>query len=63
MDLSEWTYLFPFGRNFFVYAKGKDRVGVDKEGRMIVQYRMDAPSKRNPRCKECLASRIGGSNT
>lgn len=57
MDLTGWTYLFEFGYGLYIYAKGKDRVGVGRDGKAIIQYRMNATSRNNPRCKECLANR------
>ncbi len=40
MDLTGWTYLFEFGHGLYCYAKGRERVGINKWGKVIVQYRM-----------------------
>lgn len=57
MDLTEWTYLFEFGHGLYIYAKGNERVGVDKRGEVVIAYRVGPD--HNPRCQECLATRAG----
>lgn len=57
MDLRTWKYLFEFGHGLYIYAHSKNRVGVDKEGKVVIKYR--AGPDRNPRCEECLAAGKG----
>lgn len=56
MNLDGWVYLFEFGHGLFVYAKGAQRVGVNKDGQQVIAYTV-GPDK-SPRCEECLAIRV-----
>ncbi|KKL13220.1 hypothetical protein LCGC14_2527910 [marine sediment metagenome] len=39
MDLTEWTYLLTFGYSLDVYAKGNQRVGVERStGKVVISY-------------------------
>lgn len=39
MDLTGWTYQFTFGYHLDVYARGSERVGVDRRtGQKVISY-------------------------
>lgn len=56
MYLDGWTYLFEFGNGLFIYAKGNERVGVDKQGKVKIAYKVGPDN--NPRCEECLEQQV-----
>jgi len=60
MDLTAWNYLFRFGNGLYIHAKGRERVGVDEDGNVVVAYKI-GPDK-SPRCQECLEKQSTSSN-
>jgi hypothetical protein len=38
MDLTEWTYCFTFGRDLYIYRKGKRKLAVDGRSGKAVFY-------------------------
>jgi len=38
MGLEGWTYLFEFGSGLFIYSRRKQRIGVDKNGQLLIAY-------------------------
>lgn len=41
MNLEGWEYLVTYGLNMDIYAKGNDRVGIDRDtGRVVIRYKV-----------------------
>ena len=38
MGLEGWTYLFEFGSGLFIYSRRKQRIGVDKNGQLLIAF-------------------------
>lgn len=47
--VKQWTCLLKFGDGLYIYAKGKHRMGVNKNGKPIAAYYADreGPTKHN----------------
>ncbi len=57
MNLDGWKYLIEFGYGLYIYGRGRERVGINNKGTLVLSYKM-GPDK-SPRCKEC---KQGGKN-